>query len=299
MTVWKEVVLRQHGSAWPGLNTDGGKLDDGTGLLEDGSVNVFINEADTLQKRKGLIRGMNEWFTGVVCGLHKYTDNCGSEWLLVADESGISIRQPFVIPVFTQSDAYPFDDFAEAGAPDQLNWRNTTDYTVASAALTRTGSEISSPVRTSWMRWFKEAGNLSYQVRIEYSITGDGFAAILIKGNGDLLTGSFLRAEVRRSGTAYTASIYLQPEIGEETQIAMLDVSGLLTNVSGFLTLKYQRTVAESIYQPTIEVVPTGGALQTKSAESLTVVRDSALGQISAIACSSGASIAVVDGGPI
>jgi hypothetical protein len=170
---------------------------------------------------------------------------------------------------------------------------------VAGDQLTRTGPEILSPERASWLRWFKDAGNLSYQVRIEYSIVGDGFAGILIKGSSDLLTGAFLRAEVRRSGSFYTASIYLQTEVGPETQIAMLDVSGLLSNVSGFLTLKYQRDVVAGIYQPTIEVVPAGGALQTVSADSMTVVRDSSFGQVSAIACSQGASILVVDGGPI
>ena len=88
------------GKAWPGVNTLGGKLDDGSGQLTDSSKNVMINTADILAKRKGFTRGLDEQFVGAVCGLHKYTDECGLEYLLVADEAQINIRTPFFIPVF-------------------------------------------------------------------------------------------------------------------------------------------------------------------------------------------------------
>jgi hypothetical protein len=59
MTTWQEFPLRPAGRPWPGLNTRGGALDNGTGQLDDGSFGMIINEADILEKRKGLVRGLN------------------------------------------------------------------------------------------------------------------------------------------------------------------------------------------------------------------------------------------------
>ena len=70
MTKWQEFPLRPQGQAWPGLNTRGGVLDPGSGQLDDGSFNQIINEADLLEKRKGLTRGLDERFEDVVCDLH-------------------------------------------------------------------------------------------------------------------------------------------------------------------------------------------------------------------------------------
>src|SRR5690606_999191 len=125
MTNWREIPLRPHGTPWPGLNTRGGVLDPGAGQLEDGPFNPIVNEADVLEKRKGFVRGLNERFTGVVCGLFRYTDNCGVEYLVVADEDGIHVRQPFSIPSFLGSDALPFDDFEEL---QTTRWSPTTAY---------------------------------------------------------------------------------------------------------------------------------------------------------------------------
>lgn len=93
------------------MDTTGGKLDDGTGKQTENSVNVTINEVDKLEQRKGFVRGLSERFGTAVCGLHTYTDNCGNQWLLVASDDGIFIRQPFNVPVFENDDSYPLDDF--------------------------------------------------------------------------------------------------------------------------------------------------------------------------------------------
>ena len=68
MTKWQEFPLRPQGRPWAGINTRSGKLDDGSGMMTDSSVNCIINEADKLEKRKGMIRGLDERFAGAVCG---------------------------------------------------------------------------------------------------------------------------------------------------------------------------------------------------------------------------------------
>ena len=122
MTKHQEFPLRPQGSPWPGLNTKGGVLDPGQGFLEDGSKNQIINEADVLSKRLGFVRGLDERFDGVVCGLFRYTSGCGVEYLIVSDEDGIKVRTPFSIPEFLGSDSIPFDDFETL---DTTRWSPT------------------------------------------------------------------------------------------------------------------------------------------------------------------------------
>jgi hypothetical protein len=302
MTKWQDFPLRQQGAPWPGLNTRGGRLDDGRGWLEDGSVNAIINRADVLQKRKGLVRGLDEAFDGVVCGLFPYTSNCGIEYLLVADQLSINIRQPFNIPTFTQSDAYPFDSFSVDGAPNSENWRNTSGYTqledqlrlvASTAAFTSTRLPAA-----NFMRWFKDAANKSYQVRVQYSfdatVASVQHVAMVIKGQGDLTTGALLQADLIFNGGA------LEVEISHRR--SDLTVRRLLlepvTDTSGFFTLAYNATtrLISTTFGTTVISAP---------ADSITVIDDADLGQISAIGMGFPAGlqpsprILVVDGGPI
>ena len=315
MTKWVGVPLRQEGVPWPGLNTRGGRIDIGTGQLEDGSINQIINEADILQKRNGLVRGLNERFNGVVCGLFKYTDFCGRENLIVADQEGIFIRQPFNVPVFENSDAYPFDDFAVSGAPNPAVWRNTTDYIVNTGGLFLA---LATPVfagsffpTSRLMRWFKEATNKSYEVRVEYEFDdqdGEQRVSIAIKGNGDLSSGALLHADLifDRAAAVYEARLFHRAASGAEDLLLTQQVVGLLTPPSGFFTLKYQRNTSANTFIPGMEIVPIGGgALIVNSPTSLTTLEDTDLGQISAIGEGYKANfppnlqIKVVDGGPI
>lgn len=322
MTQWQEFPLRPQGRVWPGLNTRGGALDNGTGQLEEGSVGQIISEGDILAKRKGLVRGLNEQFTGVVCGLFKYTDDCGREWLLVADEDAISIRQPFVIPVFTQSDAYPFDSFATPPPPDlpiapisTINWRNTANYIARNDKLVLVpGAAVMAGLRiqpAEWLRWFKDATNLSYQTRIEYEfedLSTEQHQAVLIKGNGDLLAGAYLQAEILFSNAGvYEAQLLHRTSAGDLKQLSVVPIIGSLTPPNGFLTLKYTRDLTASSGQqfiPSLEVLPNGGILTT-AVGSLSAVEDADLGQVSATAVGyrdgpepGTAGVRVIDGGP-
>src|SRR5689334_13604908 len=162
MTKWTSYPLRQPGKPWPGTNRKGGKLDDGSGQLTENAVNCQINEADTLEKRKGFVRGLNERFGTVVCGLHTYTDNCGREWLIVADDTGMAIRQPFTVPVFETDDSYPSDSFDDAAGLSQDLWRNTSLYTATGGALLRVSGGRVQPFNPSeYLRWFKNAASSS------------------------------------------------------------------------------------------------------------------------------------------
>ncbi len=314
MTKWQSIPLRQPGRPWPGLNTRGGRIDDGSGQLEDGSFNQIINEADILAKRKGLVRGLNERFSGVVCGLFVYTDLCGRESLLVADEDAIFIRTPFIVPVFQQSDAYPFDAFSVDGTPNSDNWRNTGDYIVrddglfmAVGAAAFTGSEF--PI-SDLMRWFKDASNKSYQVRVEYEfdddLDGEQRASISIKGNGDLSVGALLKADLifNRTGT-YQVELFHRAASGAANSILTQVVTGTVTPPSGFFSLIYTRDTGAGIFIPSVQVVPSGGTIINSAAPTLTVIEDGDLGQVSSIGMGfrgvlpDDLQVKVVDGGPV
>lgn len=308
MTSWSPVPLRQAGQAWPGIDTEGGKLDNGTGQLDRDAVNCTINEADTLSKRKGFIRGLNERFGTVVCGLHTYTSNCGVEYLIVADDTGMSIRTPFVVPVFTVDDSYPIDDFEDVFGLDENDWRNTAIYSASGGSLLRAvGNSVSPFDAGSFLRWFKPASSISYQVQVEYAFTplagGVQVVSISIKGNGDLTSGARLQADLvfEAATMAYSARLWLVTAAGAFEQKAQIDVLGSFTNPSGFLTLSFASALVGGLptFTATIEVVPIGGALQTQGSSDISELQARDLGQVSAIGCNQNAAITAVSGGRI
>ena len=270
--------MRPDGQPWPGLNTRGGKLDPGQGQLEDGSFGSVINEADLLEKRKGFIRGMDERFDGVVCGLFKYTDECGAEYVIVADQTNISVRTPFDIPTFLGSDSLPNDDF-QAAEVNTARWTNTGTYQPF------LGSLISNPLSTfvfetilpedRLMQWFKESVLTSYQVEIQYAIVAGGAGQIVaaaIKRNGS----TYLLANIYLTGTTYTLTLLLF-QSAVATVLATSELGGAEI-ADGFLQLAYD---AESRVA-SARAIPTGGAQVTISA-TLSEAQDNNLGQDSAI----------------
>lgn len=313
MTTWQEFPLRPQGRPWPGLNTRGGRLDNGTGQLEDGSFGQIINEADILEKRKGFVRGLDERFQGVVCGLFPYTDDCGREFLLVADEAQISIRMPFDVPVFETSDAYPFDDFAGTGAIDTSIWRNTGSYVRADGSMEQaSGIPAMSgliPTPSFFQRWFKEATNKSYQTRVEYEFdqsATEQHISIVMKGNGDLISGAFIQGDLffNNAGT-YEVVVVHKSASGTFQELLRQSITGITTPASGFFTLRYQRNEGTSVFLPAIEVIPVGGTPIIQNTSSLNTIEDADLGQVTGLAMGyrNGAQttheIRVVDGGPI
>lgn len=278
MTRFQEFPLRPQGQPWPGLNTRGGRLDPGQGFLEDGSFNAIINEADILEKRKGFVRGLDERFTGPVCGLFRYTDNCGVEYLVVADSEGIYVRTPFDIPTFLGSDSLPNDDFNQEEV-DTSRWSNTSTYRtfLGSLALSLVATPLDALVvpESRFMQWFKPAAVTSYQVEIQYALVAEGESqnvCVAIKRTGD----TYLLANVHLGTTGYRVVVQLV-QAGVATQIAAADLSGAeLAN--GFLRLAY---VAET-RTATCRVIPSGGDQVTLTA-TLSELQDNNLGQNSAI----------------
>jgi len=305
VTKYQAFPLRQPGQPWPGQNTKGGKLDDGRGNLTKNATNCTINRADELSKRKGFVRGLNERFGTVVCGLFPYTDNCGQEWLLVASDDGIAIRQPFVVPTFTVDDSYPSDSFDDVAGIDPLQWRNTGLYEAVAGSLLRSVGSSTAPFdAASYLRWFKPAAAASYQVQIEYAftaaVTTTQVVSIAIKGSGDLLTGAYLQADLQFAGGGlYVAKLYKINASRNRSLLGQIVVSGSVLNPTGFFTLTYTRTVQPTTFIPKISVVPIGGGLQEFSSATLSELEDNDLGQISAIGCNANASILVVSGGSV
>lgn len=313
MTQWQEQSLRAQGQPWPGMNSRGGQLDDGRGWLEDGSTNCQINSADILQKRHGFVRGLDEWFGDVVCGLFTYQDFCGQRYLLVATAEGIQIRQPFQLPQFTASDAYPNDDFEGSATEFEQNWRNTTRYVRTGGVLAQS---LSAPLFTGtkladdlFMRWFKLAGALSYEVRIDYEFDSEleqeQRIGIVIKGNGDLSTGALIQADIvfNPSTEDYRLELYHRRADLSFATLARQDLDG---EGAGTLTLQYMRNLAASAFTPSALITPNLGASRNVVGTSLNALSDADLGSVSAIAIGQKAgaisqeiSIPLVTGGPI
>lgn len=278
MTRWQEFPLRPQGQPWPGLNTRGGRLDPGSGQLEDGSFGAIINEADILEKRSGFIRGLDERFDGPVCGLFRYTDNCGIEYLVVADSGGIHVRTPFDIPVFLGSDSLPNDDFEESEV-DTSRWTNTTNYRTFIGSLTI--GLLALPVdqqtvpESRFMQWFKQALPSSYFVQIQYALvaaSGQQVVASVIKRTGN----TYLAAHVRIAPGIYTVVLQLV-QAGVVTTLGSSDLEGPEL-ASGFLRLSYDADIRTA----TCRVIPSGGNQVTLSA-ALSEAQDNNLGQNSAI----------------
>ena len=305
MTRWVGTPLRKPDQAWSGIDTKSGKLDDGRAMLTQESINVQVNQKDTLAKRNGFVRALQERFGTVVCGLHTYTDHCGNEWLLVASDESIEIRHPGVILPFTADDSYPTDNFSTELS--ELLWRNTELYTATGDALLRSSGSSTAPFdAASYLRWFKPAAAAAYQVQIQYAFTpgiaGKQVVSIAIKGQGDLLSGSYLQADLEFThGGAYLARLYRISASRQRTQLAQIIVQGSTTVPEGFFTLKYSRSFNGPLPQfiPSIEVVPTGGALQVAAGATLDEAQDRDLGQMSGIGCNLNASILAVSGGSV
>lgn len=295
MTQWQEFPLRPQGRPWPGINTLGGELDDGSGLLKDTSTNVQINRGDTLAKRKGMVRGLDERFVDVVCGLHKYTDECGVEWLLVADQDSIKIRQPFAIPIFENSDAYPFDNFAGDGQVDPSRWRNTDGYTKVAGTL-----QITAPTLPP-MGWFKEATSLSYQTRIQFAFDRSTDVAqefrLIIKAAEQAATGARLEARLSIPTAADDVVLQLVFVAADLSESILLSAGGG-SATTGFLTVTYRADdrVAGVQYFPQL------ADQFVRDADPLTALQDADLGQFSALqldGATSAVRVLVIDGGPI
>lgn len=290
MTRWVSIPLRPQGQPWPGLDTRGGKLDPGKGFLEDGSFNAVINEADILEKRKGLIRGLDERFDGPVCGLFRYTDECGNEYVVVADSSGIFVRTPFNIPVFLGSDSLPNDGFDTL---DTTRWSPTTAYEVFQGALQLSAfAALSSDefVATSQlMTWFKPSVLTSYQVEIEYAmVVGEAIqvVCVVIKKNGT----TYLQANLFLNGSDYVVRLSLVV-LGVLSTLSE-SVLGGATLANGFLRLGYNAETRVA----TVRVIPSGGSQVTLTA-ALSEAQDANLGQDSSIGISCASEAEVEIGG--
>lgn len=276
MTKWEPFPLRQHGQPWPGLNTRGGRLDPGQGQLEDGSFNAIINEADILAKRKGLIRGIDERFDGVVCGLFRYTDDCGREYVVVADEVGIKVRTPFSIPEFLGSDSLPFDDF---NTLDTTRWSNTGAYEVSIGALQLNGSDTLGTTdfvpAAQLMQWFKPSVLTGYFVETNYRLTSGpqhNVTSVVIKRIGN----TYLEAAVSLVDTVYKVELYLIQN-GVRTTLAESPLDGGDLG-DGFLRLSYDA----GTFTASARVIPAGGG-QGTIVGVLNELQDAGLGQLSAI----------------
>ncbi len=262
--------------------------------MTDSSVNVIINRADRLAKRKGLIRGIDERFDGSVCGLHKYTDECGREFLLVADEGGISIRRPFFIPQFGNSDAFPSDSFQEAGLVDPNFWLNTDFYVQNQGLLLATGA-----LNGGDLRWFKDATNFSYLIVFNYVLDGDCTVVGIIKQSSG---SARIEGRITRVGTVVTATLVWIDINGAETELGTANTGNDLT---GQVTLSYTRDVVASEFSVQMLTAPEEDPeVSLEDFTTLTLLNDSDFGQgtslrLQRILTSTAPSVLQIEGRPI
>jgi len=262
------------------------------GEMED-CTNVIINDGDVLQKRKGFVRGLNERFAGVVCGLFVYMDDCGNEWLLVADEDSISIRQPFTLPSLQTLDCYPTDGFEEGTALDLDTWRNTGRYQITDGQMRLASAEQETSLAqgvTNCTRWFKEACSTSYQVTVQFNLasTGDQRILVITRGNSNLSTGSFLLASLEWINSAYVLRLMYRDEALVIQELARTTFTAATT---GFMSLRYNATTRI----PSIQTTISAGGTQTLESSPLTSIQDVDLGLISAIGLGQLSSILPTD----
>lgn len=280
MTQYQGFPLRG-GKAWPGTNSLGGALDDGSGQLTDQSKNVQINEADILAKRKGFIRGVDEQFVGAVCGLHRYTDDCGIEYLLVADENAINIRTPFAIPVFEVSDAYPNDGFSgTTTSVDLSRWSDPSlgHRHLASSLALRAGVLSPQP-----MEWFKEAASSSYKMETKYSLPNESTTETVdlhLKAASSDGKGS-VRLRLQNSGGSLTVSLSFIDSVGTVTELAT--GSPLGSTIAGDVT-NFSYNASTRVASATVFIDGSGSPTELEG--TLTAVQDADLGQKSLVGLS-------------
>lgn len=312
MTKWKEFPLRTPGEYWPGLSTRNGRLMRRIGELAD-CVNINIQPFDTLSKRKGLVRAFDERFNGVVCGLFAYTDNCGNEYVLVADQTGFSIRSPSVLPSFVIADCYPFDNFAVAGALDPVKWRNAGRYEAVSDEMRiATGAGVVSETvlqdsLNACTRWFKDACSSSYRTSVTFAF--DAAAAPrqrlvqVIRGVGDLTDFASIVAVLDlKVGVDYVLRLLYRTTQGVFTELARRSYDPAADPTSGVLELSYNA----STLVPKASLALGGGAATDLTGQALLGTQDANLGLVSALGLmqvEAGArpalAVAVIDGGPV
>lgn len=276
---------------WPGLKSENSRIMREPGEMSD-CTNVMIDVPDVLEKRNGFVRALDEAFNGVVCGLFPYTDDCGQEYLLVADEEMINIRTPFVLPTFTVADCYPLDDFSGiAGELDQEVWRNTGDYKQANSEMifdvgapNNTPSDVAAQLG-DLPRWFKNACGRSYQTFVEYTLPafiGDPAleqiqrVILVLRGTGDLTTGPVLFAYIERQPSLSRVSIRHRRANGNVFNLVTQDVQ---IGTQGFFTFRFDATSLV----PSAVVQPIGVAPQTVAAPAIDTLEELSLGFVSAI----------------
>lgn len=276
-------------------------------------VNINIQPFDTLSKRKGLVRAFDERFNGVVCGLFAYTDNCGNEYVLVADQTGFSIRTPSVLPSFVIADCYPFDNFSVAGELDPLKWRNTARYEavddemvlVAGAAVV--SETVLQDSLNACTRWFKDACSSSYRTSVSFAF--DAAAAPrqrlvqVVRGVGDLTDFASIVAILDfKVGVDYLLRLLYRTAQGVLTELARRSYDPLTDPTSGVLELSYNA----STRVPSASLALGGGAAVALTAQALLGAQDANLGLVSALGLMQveasavpALSVAVIDGGPV
>lgn len=254
MTQASSMPLKMLGQPWPGINTRGGILDMGNGQLTDRSTNVIINTMDTLEKRLGFVRGLDERFTGAVCGLHPYTDEQGREWLIVVDENGFNIRQPFDVPVFAVDDSFPNDGFT--GTSDRVNLNNWIDpalaYEIVEGRL-RLRSGLTNSLQD--LRWFKETP-LQFLTEVGYSFQDEDTSTtslnIEILHSAQDFSAGGIHFDIERSLGAENVTLTIADSAGNETNLG----TGATTSETGIVRLEYN-TLNRVL---TVQLFPTTGS---------------------------------------
>lgn len=292
MTEISEQPLRPLARGWPGLKSDTGKL-----LKEPGElsrcVNVEIDVPDTLSKRRGIVRGIEEWFEDPICGLFTYTDLCQQEHILIATQDAIYVRQPFALPVFQVADCYPFSDFgteSDGADPDADSWKHQGgDLEVRSASLGLKSTAVSVPVNEvervinrGSITWFKDSCKSSYEVEVDVDLVdpSGGFEArawILMRGaERGFASGAFLIGEIYRASDGTRMRILHVDVARAVTEVAS---SGPITDENGLFRLIYNA----STYEATARFRPDVGS-QVDITHTFSAVQDASFGLATGLA---------------
>ncbi len=278
-----EFPVRPQGELWPGLRSKRGKVtSQRPGEMSDCS-NVEIL-SDLLMKRRGFIRGIDEWFDQPVCGLFAYTDFCQNEYILVATQDGIAVRQPFIPPSVQIADCYPFDEFAGSGLAnldaDQWKFVATTlgidGNAVGLKATARSLStfDVEAIIDSSSASWFKLACKASYELQLNLDFPDTALephiAGLMRGAQRGFQSGSFLMFDFFRRGNLTFGRIMHVKSDRSSTEIATI---GPFADGNGIGLCTYN----QSTLTATITFTPDVGTSATSS-NHVTGLDDAAFG---------------------
>ena len=180
-----EYPLRRPGEFWRGIVLKTGVLELRSGEILD-ARNVWQDLGDTIEKRRGFIRGYPDLYSGKVTSLPWHRDSVLSKSYLLTDADGLKLISGFVPPTppssFPTADGYPNDNYNRADveflADAADKWVAVqTEASPTNFGISANRARIVTPgsdggiTRAGGKAWFKPAPQPYYKVSLALDVS--------------------------------------------------------------------------------------------------------------------------------